>query len=251
MEGGITTASLKELLRFPFRERDWESRFLLGALLVFVGLWVPVLPWVFVCGYLLRVMRQVVKGEEPGLVTWEDWGGLGLDGLRAMAVNLVYLLPGMLIFGGGIALYMSASVVFPFLAEGGKLGEGLMVTLFLLAMAIFFLSLFVGSVLFLLGLIPMPVALAHLAASDELPAAFRVREWWGVIRSDPLGYFVAWTVLFGLGSMLYIGIALFYYTGVLCCLLPILTAPVLFYLGLIGAALFGQFYREHTAPPSS
>jgi hypothetical protein len=54
-------------------------------------------------------------------------------------------------------------------------------------------------------------------------------------------------VVAGLMAMLYLAIMLAYYTIILCCLIPFLLAPTSFYLLLVGAALFGQIYRESVA----
>jgi len=45
-------------------------------------------------------------------------------------------------------------------------------------------------------------------------------------------------------AILYTVLMIAYYTVVLCCFIPFLAAPIGFYLSLIGAALFGQTYRE-------
>jgi len=115
------------------------------------------------------------------------------------------------------------------------------------SMAIMFVSMFVGSILTLLGAIALPVALSHTVAEDDLVAAFRVRQWWGILKADKLGYFISWVIIAGLMGILYLILMLAYSTLVLCCLLPILMAPVGLYIMLIGAALFGQTYRESRA----
>ena len=240
----IEVSSLKDVLRFPFRRADWSTPFFIGSALVFAGLWIPLVPWIFVAGYLVWVMRQVIEGEAPSLPDWADWGALARDGLKATGIGLVYLLPGILVYLVGMGFYFAVSVVTPFVAEGGGGEEGWFLLLLLFAMVVLFLSLFLGTLLFLAGLVPLPVAMAEFAASGDFAAAFRLRRLWEVIRADRWGYFVAWVVLFGLGAIAYVATMLVYYSGVLCCLAPLAMAPVAFYLWLVGAALFGQVYRE-------
>ncbi|HEY76827.1 MAG TPA: DUF4013 domain-containing protein [Thermoflexia bacterium] len=244
MTGQIEVSSLKDVFRFPFRRPDWPVPFLIGSALVFAGFWIPLVPWIFVAGYLVWIMRRVIEGEAPSLPDWRDWGALARDGLKATGIGLVYLLPGILVYLAGIAFYLLVSVVAPFAAEGGGGEEGWFLLLVMFAMVVFLLSLFLGTLLFFVGLVPLPVAMAEFAASGDFAAAFRLRRLWEVIRVDGWGYFVAWVVLFGLGAIAYVAMMLVYYSGVFCCLAPLAMAPVAFYLWLVGAALFGQMCRE-------
>ncbi len=249
-EATTPITSLKKLFRFPFQGPDWQNRFIIGAALTFAGFFIPIVPGIFVSGYILQVMRQAIKGEDLTLPAWDDWGRLGLDGLRLMLVSLVYLLPGAIVFYGGMALYFVSSFVLPVLMSAAEEGSGVafvLPLLFLASMAIMFLSMFVGSILFLLGIIPLPVAAAHFAEQDEVAAAFRLREWWPLLRVNKLGYFIAWVLVAGLAAILYLAFMLAYYTVALCCCIPFLGAPLGFYLSLVGAVLFGQTYQESKA----
>jgi len=58
-------------------------------------------------------LRRAVKGEELVLPDWTDWGKLGLDGLKYILVNLVFLLPGTLILRVGLSFILSPPLVFP------------------------------------------------------------------------------------------------------------------------------------------
>jgi hypothetical protein len=169
-----------------------------------------------------------------------------------MLVGLVYLLPGILVLLGGVTLYFASIFSWPLLASAAERGGDGQVALLLSisilgSMAIMMLSMLLGSLLILLGLIPLPVVTAHFALQDKVAAAFRIREWWPLLRANKLGYFAAWVVVFGLMSVLYFAFAMAYYTLILCCLVPLLAAPVSFYVTLIGAVLFGQTYRESMA----
>jgi hypothetical protein len=251
----LTVTSLKDILRFPFQEPNWQSRFIIGVGLIFASLFIPIplvrwIPLILVSGYALKVMRQAVKGEGLFLPAWEDWGELGMDGLRGLLINLVYLLPGILVFYGGMGLYFVLSMAFPLLMAFTEESRGMLALFPLLvfgSLAIMLLSMFVGSLLFLLGVIPLPMARAHFVAKGEVAAAFRVREWWPLLRINKLGYFIAWVVVYGLTAILSLVLVLAYYSVILCCFVPFLVAPIGFYLSLVSAALFGQTYRESVA----
>lgn len=250
MSEALSTASLKRLVRFPFQDAKWASRFLIGTLLTLANYIIPIVPGIFVSGYVLRVMRQTVTGREPTLPTWDDWGGMFKDGLGAMVVGLVYFFPALLVLIGGTVLYFVGTLYVPFTAStSAQPDEALMLLpmLTLGSMAIMFLSMFLGTLFSLLGAVAAPVALGHFVAQGKLKAAFRVRQWWRIMKADKLGYFVTWVVMVGLIGMVYIGFMLAYSTLVLCCLLPILMAPFGLYIMLVGSALFGQTYRESQA----
>jgi hypothetical protein len=249
-----TTTSLKAIFRFPFQSPKWQSHFIIGIALIWVGFLIPIVPGIFVYGYILRVMRGALDGDDLVLPVWEDWGRLALDGLRGTVIHLVYMFPATIVYFGGMAFYVIGNFSLPLLMsaanEGGDVAAGLPL-LFLGNMAIMFLSMFIGSVLGLLGVIPLPMATAHFVAQDKLSAAFRVREWWSLLRVDKLGYFIGWVIVAGLMGILYFASTLAYYSIVLCCFIPILMAPIGFYVPLVGAALFGQIYRESAATLAS
>jgi hypothetical protein len=243
----ISVPSLKTIFKFPFQGAGWEKRFQIGTLLCFISFIIPILPAIFVSGYLLEVMRRAVKGEALTLPDWTDWGKLGLDGLKYTLVNLVFLLPGTLVYVVGFGLYFIATFGISFgsaFAQNSPGAENWLVPVFLIVMLIFIISVFLGPLLFMLGVIPLPAAIANLAAEGNLAAGFRLRQWWPALWKNKLGYFITWTILFGLFFVLYLVFFLAYMTCILCWLIPFLMAPMGFYLGLVYSALFGQTFRE-------
>lgn len=249
MSEAIATAPLRAVFQFPFQGPKWQERFLIGSALVLAGIAIPIVPTLLAYGYALQVMRQAIKGESLSLPAWDDWGKFGLDGLRGTVVSLAYLLPGLLILIGGMAIYLVSVFVLPIAAamaeqEGSAALAIPMALLFLASLGIMMLSMFLGMLLMLVGLLPLPFATAHMIACDRLGAAFRVREWWKVLRANWLGYGISLVVAAGLMTVSYIVPTLLYYTAVLCCLVPLIAAPIGFYLTLVSAAIFGQCYRE-------
>lgn len=250
MSEGLSTALLKGLVKYPFQDDKWLSRFLVGTLLTLANYVIPILPGIFVSGYILRVMRQTVAGEEPTLPAWDDWGKMAKDGLGATVVGLVYFFPALLVMIGGMILYFVGTLYLPFRAGTSATPDEtlmLMPMLTLASMGIMFLSMFLGTLLSLLGAVAVPPAVGHFVAQGELRAAFRIRQWWRIVKADKLGYFVTWIVMVGLLGIVYIGMMLAYSTIVLCCFIPILMAPFGLYIMLVGSALFGQTYRQSQA----
>lgn len=242
-----TLRGLKRFFTFPFAGTDWQKRFVIGAALILVSFFIPIIPLIFVGGYVVQVMRRAIEGQDLALPAWEDWGKLGVDGLRYSVVGLVFMLPGFLVYFGGTGIYMLVSLLLPMSMQMMEQGQGSFAVIplfFVVSMVILFVSIFLGMILTFLGTIPLPVALAHFVAKDQVGAAFRFREWWPLLWRNKLGYFIAWVLCGGLIGILYYGMMMLYATIVLCILIPVLSAPLLFYLALVCAAVFGETYRE-------
>lgn len=260
----LTTTSIKALLKFPFKEREWRGRFFIGILL-YMTCFIPFLGLaarMFIYGYVMQVMRRASKGEELAMPAWDDWGGMLKDGFLGVVIQIVYLLPGFVVLYGGMFVYFFAILgsnllIIPFMAQED--GDPSLVILFVLiffaSFAILFLSMATGWLLMFLGLVPLPVALAHFSARGRMSAAFRIREWWPLLRANKLGYFIAWVMVVGVGSILYMALMPFYFVlSFTFILMPflmfaifIVLAPVFFYLALVSAAVFGRTYWESVA----
>lgn len=75
---------------FVFRDPRLVPKLAVAALLLLV----PVLGWLFVWGYGLRIVRAVVAQTDVPLPEWNGWADLLVDGLRAISAVVVWsLLP--------------------------------------------------------------------------------------------------------------------------------------------------------------
>jgi hypothetical protein len=95
--------------------------------------------------------------------------------------------------------------------------------------------------------VPLPVALAHVAAREKLGAAFNVFEWGAILAADRWEYFISWVIVVGLASLLQFAVALVYFTIILLAVAYVVVLPLSFYLLLVAAAVFAQVYREGAA----
>lgn len=246
MENSFSITDLKAVLRFPFATSHNKSNFFVGSLLMLGGMFVPILPTLAVYGYLAQVARGAINGEEPTLPDWGDFGKLLKDGLRGGLIGLIYSLPGMIVilFGYGaymIGLFSTISLQNAYTRYSSPYD----MTGFWLAMAIFFVGFFVGIALYILGAIPLPMALTHFVAKDKFSAGFELRYITGTIRKDKLGYLVVWVVLMGLFYTAYMLFFLLYSTIIFCFAAFIVLMPLAFYVILVASVLFGRFYREN------
>ncbi|MFB6108677.1 MAG: DUF4013 domain-containing protein [Haloplanus sp.] len=139
------------------RESDeWVKTVVLGGL--FVLLSALVVPAILVSGYLVRVLRATMHDDDTP-PTFDEWGDLFGDGLRAFAIAVVYgIVPAIL----AVALAVSAAAA---AGVGGRTGAavGGMVIL---------VGGFVTLVLGLLAAYVVPAAVANYAERDTLGAGF-------------------------------------------------------------------------------
>ena len=235
---------LRQVFRYPFQAPERQSRYWIGVGLIFLGFIIPLIPLLFVGGYFIRVLRQSIRGQELALPAWDDWGNLALDGLRQIVVVVVFMLPGFLVLFAGQVLYFLSFFTLALSTSANDPGSLAPALAIFGSMGIMFLSLALGTLLMFLGVIPLPMALAHCAAKESLGAAFHFGEWWRLLRGNAWDYFIAWVVIAGLSMVLFTALSLAYYTLVLICLIPFLIALIGFYLLLVYGSLFGQVYRE-------
>jgi hypothetical protein len=241
------TTQMKPYFRFPFQDGESTTRFVVGCALLFGSYLIPLIPAIFVYGYTLRILRSTAEGEAPSMPAWDDWSGFFGLGLRGALVNFLFLLPGVGTLMLGIAFYCGSLFVMPFISGTKSAESGAAFALIMLAMMVMFLAMGIGSLLAMMGVLPLPAALSHLAVNGKLAAAFRVGEWWPILWANKLGYAIAFVVAAGILGVAYYGFILLYSTVVLICLAFIVLIPIFFYVELVATALFGEVYREGTA----
>jgi hypothetical protein len=239
------TSQLKPFFRFPFEDSEARSRFIAGSALVLGGFIVPIIPGIFAYGYMLRILRSTAEGEPPSMPAWEDWSSLFGLGLRGAIVNFVFFLPAIGVFFLGIVAYMSTFILLPLQSAAAEANRSdPFIALLFLGMGAVFFSMAVGTILLVLGAIPLPASMTHFVTRDQLGAAFRVREWWPILSANRLGYFISFVSVIGVFGIGYFAFFALYSTLVLLCVAFLVLAPTGFYAMLVGAALFGETYRE-------
>lgn len=238
------TSQLKPFFRFPFQDAQSRSRFVLGSALLLGGFVVPIIPGLLVFGYALQVLRSSARGEPPSMPAWDNWSSLLSLGFRGAIVSFLFTLPGFAVFLLGFAIYFGTFLLMAFTSGAEPSGNDAVFALFPLGMVAMFLSMALGSLLSVLGIIPLPASVSHFVVKDQLSAAFRVREWWPILSANRLGYLISFVIVAGILGAAYFGFMVLYYTVILICLVFFVMLPVSFYTMLVGGALFGDSYRE-------
>jgi hypothetical protein len=90
-------------LSFPFDDDDWIVKFVVGSLMMLIGIILPFIP----LGYQVYVARNVMRGKDRPLPGSDHIGQVISDGLIAFIAGLVYGIPAiilscMLMFAGGV-----------------------------------------------------------------------------------------------------------------------------------------------------
>lgn len=232
---------LKEIFTFPFKDADARKYLLTGGLISVAGFFIPILPYLLLYGYAVIIARQVLKGEEPHMVPWEDWGEMLKEGAKLFGVRVVFSLP-ILIFAiplmiGGIAM--------PIIVETMDSGStDTFIALFTIIM--------MGSMCIIIPLsIPLtvviPAAEMHVVENNDFAAAFRFKEWWPILRANLGGFIVAFGIYYIVSMALAIVMQILIATLIFACLLFILIPAMTIYITLIMYVTSAIAYRDGKA----
>lgn len=97
---------------YAFQDEEWIKKILIGAVLVLTGIgMIPVLGW------MMEIIRRSKDGDYS-LPEWADFGTLFMDGLKAMAIGLIWSIPAAVIGGcitAGVYLSDTSGDVTPIL----------------------------------------------------------------------------------------------------------------------------------------
>lgn len=171
---------LTEALEYPRARDDWLKTIVVGGLLALFSF--LVIPAILVAGYLVRVLRGSMAGNERP-PAFRDWGDLFGDGLRATVIVLVYgIVP-------AVVVAVTALVATTVAAGGGDVavGTGGLVVI---------LGTLVALVFGLLAAYIIPAAVANYAEEGRLGAGFEFGKLRPVLFSG--SYATAWLTAFAI-----------------------------------------------------
>ena len=169
---------ITESVKYLQQSEEWVKTFVVGTILTLF-----VLPLFLVVGYLLRVLRATMRGDEEPPV-FDDWGDLAVDGLKGFVIGLVYFfIPGVI--GTVFVAFGVASAV-----AGGSDAAGIFGGVTALV------GLLVAFVLSLVAAYITPAALSNYAETDRMGAAFAFGELKPILFSGK--YATAWLYAFAI-----------------------------------------------------
>lgn len=224
---------------FPFEDEKVWNKLIIAAVVGLLSIFlVPVLIFY---GIGLRVMKTTIETGEPELPDFADIGGLLGDGLKAVAVLLVYSLPLIVLIVGFtvliIALTAGAAAV---TGDSDAFGAGaaLMINLATFGLVMLSVPLSLATQFF------AGVATTRLAVSGKLADAFQLGEVWQLTKDGVKHFALAYLVYLAVGLAISFVSQILVFTIIFLCLLPFLIGPYYMYLFSVQGVLFGQAYRE-------
>ncbi len=216
---------LDRAFTFPFRQKEWGLKVLIGSLFVLlcgVGLGIPV-----IAGYTIRVCQRFMKNDPELLPEWSDVGVLFVTGVKYIVVSLLYQVPVLLL----------TIPLFFFAALGAALEPSGSATMFFgMSLAGFLLLAIPYEVVYTLL---SPVIAYRFASSERISDGLAIatvfrdfRRQWGNVA---------------LSAFLIVVVSIFSLLGILLFFFGILAT--IFYSCLVTAALTGMLARAlHAAP---
>ncbi|MGB8215547.1 MAG: DUF4013 domain-containing protein [Anaerolineales bacterium] len=228
--------NLEKALTYPFDDKQWASKIGLGALISII----PILNFALL-GYIIELMRRVIKGDPLPMPGWEDLGRKFMDGLYLFLASLVYALPVIILIGVPLALMIVPAI----LAGNGSSQD--IANIFATAGSIVILCLTCIFILYGLALSVMfPAIYVEYALKGTFASCFHFKNIFAQIGKNVGAFFTAWGVYLGvsIGASLVAGIV-----GGLLGWIPCLGQLVALVVGLaagiyvllVYAHLFGQY----------
>jgi hypothetical protein len=104
-------ADLKQFLRFPFEDREWLVKMLLGSVITII----PILNFLSL-GYFIRSINYGWRGSRK-LPNWDNWSELFRDGFMVFVISLGYLtipliLGSLIAMIPGIGIALASIIIF-------------------------------------------------------------------------------------------------------------------------------------------
>lgn len=155
---------------FPFHPTRWVEQLLIPALITLI----PVFGQIYLAGWYLDITRRVIRGDADPLPDL-DIGRHFVDGLKAVVIGLVYAIP-LLVLVVPVVIATNIST------NGDNQGSNAVVALTMLCF-VTFMAIYTLALAFVL-----PAALGNFVAKNDIAAAFRFPEVFGLLRAAPAAY---------------------------------------------------------------
>jgi hypothetical protein len=247
MASRVSLEGVKKAVFFPFQGKNWRMKVLIGSAIGLANYIIPIVPLIPLYGYAGQIAKRVlIQDEDPELPEWNDWGQLFSDGIKIIGVMLISMLPGLLLVFGGYFLMFGMNVAF--MLDPNFVNSPESVGPFLLRSMT---GIFIGMLVMMLGMLLMfvaglfqPPALGHMIAKGHFSAAFRVKEWWPIFKANFSGYLLMLALMTGINMGLIWVTYVFYFTVVLCFVMPFALAAATFLMSAIRFSLIAVTYRD-------
>jgi len=228
---------LNQIFTFPLKDAEARRHFLIGSLVSLAALIIPILPFLFLYGYAVRIARQIMNNESPHMVAWDDWSGMLRDGAKLFGIRIIYSIPILII----AAPLFIISIIMPIFMANASSSE-------LDALLSIFMLIIFGTMCVLIPIsIPLaviiPAAEIYMVDKGEFAAGFRIREWWAIFRANITGFIAAFAIYFLSAMIMGFAIQIIGATLIFACLMPFLLPAITLYISLIMYTTIAQAYK--------
>jgi hypothetical protein len=213
-------------------DERWLNKLGIGSLVLLGGM-VIAIPFVWLIGYQVAIMRNVIAGEQRPLPEWDDWGKMFMDGLFVTIAMIVYTMPFLLL--------VCVGMIFAFLPALGVGGGDDLVAMLGAMTALVWVIIGCLSFLFIIALMFIsPAVYIQYARTNELAACFRLGEVFAIARDNFVNILI--TVAANIGANFVLQTVAGLLAATVCGI--VLAIP----LGLFGAvwilAMLAHFYGQ-------
>lgn len=212
---------------YPFEDQDWLKKVGIAAIIILI----PILGMLVIAGWGFEITRRVIRQDPEPLPDWTEFGEMIGNGFKVVVIWLVYLLP-VILLQVCVQIVAAMGMSNGNAANSETLMAGLSFVIFCVSCLVIIYSLAMAFV--------VPAALGNMAAKNELSAAFRFGEVFGLVRAEPGAYGIVFAGSIAAGFIASLG-------TVACFIGVFFTAA---YATTINAHLRGQAYLQ-AAPGSS
>jgi hypothetical protein len=202
--------------------------------ILFMPFLIGLIPLMIVIGYTIDVLRNVMKGDEPALPEWQDWGGFLSRGFKVVAATFIWSLPALLLM---IPLIVGSALADQGQGQGGE-AFGIVIICCASCLLLIWL-LFVTLI--------TPAIYIRIAATDRFTAAFDVGPMWAFTRDNLGSVIVALLLVYVVAGLIAAVVGMLGFLALFIgALITIPLATLWQYL--VQAHLFGQIARLSVTP---
>lgn len=216
-------------ITYVFQDPQWLKKVLIGGLLVFI----PIIGWLIIAGYWLRIIRQVAQGNDVPLPEWNDFGGDLVRGLKGFVVCLVWWLPAVVF---SCCILVPLEIVETSISELNVESSDRVILGIIFFYLLWYFVVFLWYLVVLVLLLLQPLFLSRLAVTEQIADGLA----FGAVLSEARDRFVDLLVVLLVVYSLFVVVSF----GLLFCLVGIV------FTGFIGWAitchLYGQVRRRIT-----
>ena len=204
-------------------DKRWPQKALIGTLFMLASL--LIVPFFFVLGYELEIVRSVAAGDDRALPEWTNLGRMFKEGASLFLIGLVYSIPVIIVAAG-------VSVLGRVVGQPGQGGlRGLLIGLAVVGFIIGWLAVVAYGVLLRLA---SPAIAGTYVKTGRIKRALQPGVIVGLVRADIKAYLLVFLITaFVTGTIAFLGV-------VACCIGVFATT---FYALLVNAHLIGQLTR--------